>query len=81
VDIEAMKSGRIAIELSTGISKDKPLTKGESQVACHLKTLIAVMVADLAGKIPGSSLAVGEEDVETMRGMENLDLKKEKDDG
>ncbi len=75
-----MKSGRVAVELQTGLSKKRPMTKAESQIACHLKSVLAIIVADLARMIPGSSLAVGEEDVETLKGMENLGVEKEKDD-
>lgn len=80
VDIEEMKSGRVAVELLVGKSEKRPMTKAESQVAGHLKSILAIIVADLASMIPGSSLAVGEEDVETLKGMENLGVEKEKDD-
>ncbi len=80
IDITEMKTGRIALELLVGKKKAEPATKGETQVACHLKTIMAMIVAELADMIPGSSIAVGEEDVETLRGLENLEFEKEKDD-
>lgn len=75
-----MKSGRVAVELLVGKSEKRPMTKAEGQIAGHLKSILAIIVADLANKIPGSSLAVGEEDVETLKGMEDLGVEKEKDD-
>jgi hypothetical protein len=80
VDIEEMKSGRVAVELLVGKKSTQPPTEGETRIACRLKMMMAVVISEIASKIPGSSLAVGEEDVETLKGMENLDLKKETDD-
>lgn len=79
IDITEMKTGRIALEVLVGKCKTKPATKGETQIACHLKTVLQMIVAELADMIPGSSLAVGGEDVETLKGIENLGIKKEKD--
>jgi hypothetical protein len=50
------------------------MTKAESQVAAQLRDILAMIIADLACMIPGSSMAAGEEDIETLKGMENLDL-------
>ncbi len=80
IDITEMKTGRIALELLVGKHKTKPATKGETQVACQLKSILTLIVTDLADMIPGSSIAVGEEDVETLKAMENLGIKKEEDD-
>ncbi len=74
IDVEEMKSGRVAVELLVGKSQKRPETKMEIQVAGHLKAILAIIISELANKIPGSSMAVGEEDVETLKGMENLDL-------
>lgn len=74
IDVEQMKTGRVAVELKIGTSKARPMTKAESQVAAHLKSILAMIVTDLAGMIPDSSMAVGKEDIETLKGMENLDL-------
>lgn len=76
LDIEQMKSGRVAIELLVGNCKKNPMTKAESQVACQLKALIAMIISDVASMIPGSSIAVGVDDVETLKGLENLDFEK-----
>ncbi len=74
IDVEEMKSGRVAVELKIGLSKEKPMTKGESQIACKLKDILALIITDLAIMLPNSSMAVGRDDVETLKGMENLDL-------
>jgi hypothetical protein len=74
IDVEEMKSGRVAVELQVGNSKARPMTKAESQVAAQLRDILAMIIADLACMIPGSSMAAGEEDIETLKGMENLDL-------
>ena len=81
IDVEQMKSGRIAIGLLIGTKPTQPPTAGETRIACQLKMMMAVIISEIAGNIPGSSMAVGEEDVETLKGMENLDIKKETDDG
>jgi len=81
IDVEEMKSGRVAVELQSGLSKKRPMTKAENRIACHLKAALAMIITDLAGMIPGSSMAVGEEDVETLKGMEDLGVeKREKND-
>jgi hypothetical protein len=71
-----MKSGTIAVELLVGNSKKRPMTTAESQVAVRLETVIAMIIADFASMIPGSSLAVGADDIETLKGLENLNFKK-----
>lgn len=76
IDVEQMKSGRVAVELQTGLSKKRPPTESEENVASKLKGMIAVIVAEIASMCPGSSFAVGAEDVETLRGMENLEFEK-----
>ncbi len=80
IDITEMKTGRIALEVLCGKHKTKTETKGEVKIARHLKTVLQMLVAELADMIPGSSVAVGEEDVETLKAMENLGIKKEEDD-
>lgn len=74
IDVEQMKSGRVSVELTTGVCKSRPMTKGESQVACQLKSILALIITDLATMLPGSSMAAGRDDVETLKGMENLDI-------
>jgi hypothetical protein len=76
VDVEQMKSGRVAIELLVGKSAKRPATKMEMKVASNLKMMMAILISDVASNTPGSTLAVGAEDVETLKGMENLDLEK-----
>jgi hypothetical protein len=76
IDVQQMRSGRIAVELQTGLCKTRPMTKGEAQIACQLKSILALIIADLANMLPGSSMAVGQEDVETLKGLEDLDLDK-----
>jgi hypothetical protein len=71
-----MKSGTIAVELLVGNSKKRPMTTAESQVAVRLETVIAMIITDFASMIPGSSFAVGEDDIETLKGIENLNFKK-----
>lgn len=48
IDVEQMKSGRIAVELQTGLCKKRPMTKGEAQIAGQLNSILALIVADLA---------------------------------
>ena len=79
IDITEMKTGRIALEVLLSKKKSEPATKGEEQIACHLKAILTMIMAEMADMIPGSSVAVGEEDVETLKAMENLGIKKEED--
>ena len=76
IDIEKMKSGRIAVELSTGLCKERPMIEAEAQIAYKIKGILAIVITDIANMTPGSSLAVGEADVETLKGLESLDFKK-----
>jgi hypothetical protein len=72
IDVEQMKSGRISIEMQTGISKKRPPTGNEEEVACKLKETIAIIVSELARLCPGSSLAIGADDVETLKSLCDL---------
>ncbi len=76
IDVEQMKSGRVAVELQTGLSKKRPATDSEKNVAGQLKGMIAVIVSEIASMCPGSSVAMGADDVETLKGLENLDFEK-----
>ena len=80
INITEMNTGRIALELLADKHKTKSTTKGETQVACQLKAILTLIVTDLAAMTSGSSIAVGEENVETLKGLENLGIKKEEED-
>lgn len=75
IDVEQMKSGRVVIELKVHESEARPITKAESDVAFNLKAIMAMVIAELAHMIPGSSIASGE-DVELLKSLENAGFEK-----
>lgn len=71
---EQEKGGRVSIESKVAVCKETALTKGEAKVAGKLKAMINVMMVQLAKELPEASLALSPEDVETLRGIEKLNL-------
>jgi hypothetical protein len=77
---EQEKGGRVSIESKVAVCKQTVLTKGEAKVAGKMKALIEILMKDLAGELPEASLAMSPEDVETLKGIEQMNSKKENDD-
>ncbi len=68
------KDGKASVSTNIGTCKELEATELEKQITSDLRELIVIMMTELANTIPGSKLATSQEDVETMRSIEDLNL-------
>ena len=80
LEIREQEGGRVSIESKVAVCKKEALTKGEAKVAGKMKALIEILMKELATELPDASLALSPEDVETLKGLENLNLEGGKDE-
>lgn len=72
VEINELKSGKISIESKMALCKKTELTKSEIDVANKIKKMFVRIMKDIFAMLPDSQLATNAEDVETLKGMEDL---------
>jgi hypothetical protein len=78
IEVVEMKGGRIAVEAKIAVCKNTA-TDLERKVTEKLSVIVTEIMERLAKDLPESAIAKTIEDVETMKGLEDLDLNKEDD--
>jgi hypothetical protein len=74
IDIQEHKNGKVSIESQVGTHKEAGVTALETEVASKIKEVLTVLMTSICSLMPDSQIATNEEDVETLRGLEDLEF-------
>ncbi len=74
IEIKQGKSSRVSIAARVGVCKKTATTKSEKEIAGKVSELVRELMAKLATTLPDAKLATSEEDVETLKSLEDIDL-------
>lgn len=74
LDIKEEKSGRVSVAARVGVCKKTETTKSETEIAGKVSDMVKELMVKLATVLPDAKLATSEEDVETLKSLEDIDL-------